>query len=311
MKPSNHPPPTLILGTAMWGWAIPEKTCFALLDEFYQNGFREIDGATNYPINKNPNDFRKSERILQQWIKSNGVHDLKIMMKVGSINNLRTPDHNLSKSFLLICYDEYQHQFEGMLDTLMVHWDNREVEKEIEQTMEAFEIFHNAGLRVGLSGIKYPSVYAKLNQKNQFDFRIQIKHNLLYSDYHRYEDFHGKSRFITYGINAGGIKLNEKSYTVNSSLKLRNAFHQKDHIIITELNQLIEHWNQQFNNLSIQNFNHCGMCYAFHSSDIEGILLGTSHLEQLKDSINFYQKLLNEQYWKLFQKLSQLSSAHV
>ncbi|MEN0006767.1 MAG: aldo/keto reductase, partial [Bacteroidota bacterium] len=199
--------PILILGTAMWGWTTSPQQCFALLDYFYEAGFREIDAATNYPINKNPADFRKSEQILLEWIKANGINDLKVMIKVGSVNNLRTPEHNLQKSFLLVMLDEYRYLFGDNLDTFMIHWDNREDEQAIHASYEALQQAQQLGFRVGLSGIKHPAIHAKVNEQFQLDVRIQFKHNLLYSDYQRYAPFHGKQRFITYGINAGGLKL--------------------------------------------------------------------------------------------------------
>ncbi len=300
-------PPTLILGTAMWGWTTSREACFELLDRFYQQGFREVDGATNYPINKKPEDFRKAENILQEWINAHEVQDLRMMMKAGSINNLRTPDNNLTKSFLLMLLDEYRGIFGPNLYTFMIHWDNREEEKDIRESLEALAIVREEGLRAGLSGIKHPEVYARLNREFGIPFRIQIKHNLLYSDYPRYSAFHAKAGFITYGINAGGIKLDTGEYGESSSLKARGGNTETEPPFIRPLRKIIEEANSNDNRPPVSSFNHCGMAYAFHSPDIEGILLGPSRVDQLEDSLDFYASLKTYDYRDLYQSLKKLN----
>lgn len=288
-----------ILGTAMWGWTTAKKVAFELLDEFYQQGFREVDGATNYPINKNPNDWRAAEKILQEWIRANGVTDLKVMMKVGSLNNLKTPDHNLSKSFLLLNLEEYRSMFGENLDTWMIHWDNRANEEEISGTLEVLQLADNQGLRVGVSGLKKPEIYANLNEQFNLDFRIQIKHNLLHSDYQKYHLFHGKSRFITYGINAGGIKLNQQ-YEENSSLKARAADWVPPNPLIEKARKIIKEGNKNSHRFPLSTFNHLGMIYAFYHPDIAGILLGTSKVQQLKDSLDFMKEMRENDFVDVF-----------
>ncbi|HQU59544.1 MAG TPA: aldo/keto reductase [Saprospiraceae bacterium] len=300
--------PTLVLGTAMWGWTISPPTCFDLLDHFYQEGFREVDSATNYPINKKPEDFRKAEAILQEWIQVNNIQDLKVMMKVGSINNLRTPENNLSKSFLLILLDEYGNLFGPNLDTLMIHWDNRSEENEIRESLEALKIAQEAGLRAGLSGIKHPEIYARINEVIGLKFRIQIKHNVLYSDYPRYESLHGRAGFIPYGINAGGIKLDPKAYNESSSLKARGGNTEEEHPIAAPLRAILGQANQIKGRPAVSNFNHCGMAFAFHSPDVEGILLGASRVSQLAESIGFYRALSTYGYLDLYQSLNSLKN---
>ena len=71
-------------------------------------------------------------------------------------------------------------------------------------TFEAFQIINDQGFKLGLSGIKRPDIYHQLNQKTAFDFRIQIKHNLLYSDYERYHFFMGISDLSPMGLMLAG-----------------------------------------------------------------------------------------------------------
>ena len=292
-----------ILGTAMWGWTTHKSTAFDLLDDFYEKGFREIDGATNYPINKNPQDWRASEIILQEWIKAHGIEDLQIMMKVGSLNNLKSPDHNLSKSFLLLNLDEYQSKFGKNLHTFMIHWDNRSEKEAITETFEALQIAANQGLQTGFSGLKHPAIYAAINQDFQMDFRIQMKHNLLHSDYEKYHYFHGKQRFITYGINAGGIKLNPEEYNSGSSLKARDAAWSPPNPIIEKARKSIAFANQDTSRPAISTFNHLGMIYACYQSDVAGILLGTSTVKQLRDSLQFMHQIQAFSYQDVYDYL--------
>ncbi len=306
--PERHPSisPSLILGTAMWGWTSSKETAFVLLDEWYAQGFREVDGAMNYPIDKNPLHFRLAESILREWIQAHGVGDLKVMMKIGSVNNLRTPEHVLSHSLALILLDEYRWLFGSNLDTLMVHWDNREEERAIRETLEAFEKVREFGLKVGLSGIRYPEIYAKLNREYRFDFRIQLKHNVLQSDYGRYAPFHGKRRFIAYGINAGGLKLNPGAYTSGSSLAARGGDTATEPPVVEKIRQIMAQANAKGDRPRLQSMNEIGMIYAFYQPDMQGILLGVSSLEQLKSSLSFYEVLKACDFRDVFEALSGL-----
>ena len=300
--------PELILGTAMWGWTTPASVCFDLLDHFYEQGFRAIDTATNYPINENTADFRLAEKILKEWIHTNGITDLKVMVKVGSITNIRTSENNLQKSFLLMLLDEYQFLFGENLETYMIHWDNREASSEVRASLEAMTVAAEKGFQIGLSGIKHPSIYQALQDDFPFDFRIQIKHNLLQSSYEHYKAFHGKPRFIAYGINAGGIKLAPDTYHEQSSLKVRGGNIQVEPALLPKLRDLIQEVNQTINH-PITHFNECGMTYAFHSPDMEGILLGTSKLEQLKASIAFYHLLCQGKFEAFHESLVRLKQS--
>lgn len=298
----------LILGSALWGWTITKTTAFQLLDYFYAQGCRQIDAATNYPINKNPADFRRSEKILQEWIQAHGVGDLEIIMKVGSLNNMRGPENNLTKSFLLMSLDDYQSKFGSNLNTFMIHWDNRRDASAIEESLQAFDYAREEGMSLGLSGIKYPEIYFELNRKRDLDFSIQIKHNLLRSDYERYAPFCGKKRFQTYGINAGGLKFDPKRYHDKSSLRVRGGDTSGLHPLVPKLQNLIQAANQKPERPPLLSFNHCGLTFAFHSPDVKGILLGCSRLEQLEDSVQFYRHLLAFDYEDVYLGLSAMGN---
>ncbi len=304
MKPSID----LILGTALWAWTIPRSQAFKLLDDFYAAGFRWIDGATNYPINKNTEDFRAAEGILHEWINTHGVRDLKVLMKIGSVNNLYTPENNLSPSFIQIIYNEYLHLFGEQLAEIMIHWDNREQAEEIQATLEALDHLRQDGVRIGLSGIKHPAVYQQLNNSFNFDWDIQMKHNLVYSDYSRYAAFHGSPRFMAYGINAGGLKLPTASYRQDSSTAVRNVPTKKYQELVLKVASTLENYNATSSLAPLTRFNECSMVYTYYSPDIKGILIGPSKNEQLQSTLTFFQQLQAGQHQELYQQLAALSS---
>lgn len=277
----------------MWGWTVPRERAFQLLDAFYAAGGREVDGATNYPINKRPEDFRAAENVLIDWVNTHGVTDLKVMMKVGSLNNMRTPDCNLSRAFLLFCLDEYQDKFGPNLDTLMIHWDNRDEAEPVAETVAALRDVHTAGHRVGLSGIRHPALYAEQLAGSAFDVRIQLKHNLLTSDYPRYAPFHGRPRFIAYGINAGGVKLDAAAYRADASLRARGGDTSAEPPIVPALREWLANLPEG-ERPKPQSMNHLGLLYALGRPDIGQVLIGPSRLEQLQDSLDWLA------YWKAY-----------
>lgn len=304
LKTNDHP--TLLLGTAMWGWTTSRQTAFEMLDEWYAQGLREVDAATNYPIDKDPAHFRLAERILVEWIDAHGIDDLQVVVKVGSINNLRTPDHDLSKAFLLEKLAEYQTSLRANLATLMVHWDNRALAAELRETLEALAIAAQHGLRVGLSGIAHPASYAQLNHEFGLDFRIQFKHNLLQSDYGRYAPFHGQNRFIAYGINAGGLKLDADAYTAQSSLLARGG-QPAAPSLTHRLGAVIDSANRHLGRPALSAMHELGMIYAFYQADMQGILLGGSSTAQLKSSIDFHQTLKDYDYSDVYHDLASIA----
>lgn len=285
--PSDTKSVQLLLGTAMWGWTVGRPVCFDLLDTFYAAGLRRIDAAVNYPINKNPEDFRAAEHILLEWIQAHGIRDLKITMKLGSLNNLRSPEHNLSKSFLLLNLDDYRYRLGSNWDTLMIHWDNRDDPVAIAETIEALAIARDAGLQIGLSGIRHPELYAGLNSQAgfNFDFHIQIKHNFLHSDHARYRVFHGSRRFSAYGIHAGGLKPDVSAYRSDSSLKARGGDVQTMMPEVEQWRQLIEKQPRPLG------FYEAALMFAAAHPDMEGIVVGPSSQAQLLDTIYTWKNL--------------------
>mgnify|MGYP003486080450 FL=1 len=152
----------LILGTALWGWGVSKKEAFLILDNFVENGGLYIDCATNYPINKNIKDYGLALLWIEEWIKINNKR-LFIIVKVGSLDNLGTPNFDLSSNNILTVSKKLIDTFGDSLGCISVHWDNR-IEnkdfKEVEETVFTLkEIKEKNNLSIGLSGIKNPRLY--------------------------------------------------------------------------------------------------------------------------------------------------------
>lgn len=291
----------LLLGTSMWGWNISKTTAYKLLDTFYKAGQRQVDTATNYPINKNAADWRKAESILAEWIKAHGINDLGIWVKVGSLDNLMSPRHNLTPSFLYLVQDYYQNLFYSNLHTLGIHWDNRIDEKKIHATFKALASFQKAGFQLGFSGVQRPDIYAKANQDYRFKFRIQLKNNLLHSDYDRYPQFHNQGHeFIAYGINAGGLKLQTSRYRTQSYLKMRGGDPTQIHPLIPQIQSVIDRANQCQERPPITTFHEVSLLNNFYQKEIDGVLLGASSKEQLEVSLKFVKLLETTDYQDVY-----------
>lgn len=74
---------TIALGTTYFGTKIDEKTSFALLDEFAQQGGTTIDTAVVYG-QEDSNSISKSEKVIGKWLKSNNMYkEMAIITKGG------------------------------------------------------------------------------------------------------------------------------------------------------------------------------------------------------------------------------------
>jgi len=283
----------LILGTSMWGWTVEKNECFKILDIFYNEGYRWIDIAPNYPINNDRKYFRYAENIIFEWINNNKINDIIIIVKIGSMDNLGGPNINLSYSFILMNYEYYLNKFGPCLSHIMIHWDNRDSLLSIESTINALKVIKKDGVDIGLSGIKNPNHYFNLKNELELDYLIEIKHNIFSSSYEHYSMFHNDSKFIVYGINSSGIKINNKYKKSNSLIVRRKDYRSKKYnIIINKIKKLLENY-KQYTSLPVSSFNHIGMIYAFNSLWVSGIIIGPSSLIQLTDSISFFNNLNN------------------
>jgi len=282
----------LLLGTAQWGWTVPREEAFRLLDAWLAAGHRAVDAATNYPINKNPADFRAAENILLEYVQAHGLRDLDITMKIGSMDNMRSPEANLSPSFVLMMATEYARLFGENLRVVMLHWDNRDESPAIHATLEALaNAQKELGVRPGISGVKHPEAYVQANMDLGLSFDIQLKHNVLHSDLPRYAAFSGpEHRRYAYGINAGGLKL-EAPYPAGSTFLARGGDPEKAAAVLEKIRTTLPKWNTAFVRPPLRTMNQIGLIYAALHPDLDGLVLGFSSLAQLQETLDFWRNL--------------------
>ena len=101
----------IVLGTALWGWGVDRSMAYQMLDRFIMQGGRIVDTATNYPINKRPEDFGLAVKWISDWIVSNGTKDLCVLVKVGATDNMGGSRVNLCSSFILEAADYIKKSF--------------------------------------------------------------------------------------------------------------------------------------------------------------------------------------------------------
>ena len=294
--------PELWLGTAMWDWTVEKESCHALLDEFYESGFRYLDCATNYPIDKDPTHFRWAEKCVAEWIASRGVEDLKITMKIGSIDNSGSPDNELSPSFLSINKSHYQDLLGSNLHCLMIHWDNRKESEQIRQSIETLKEFQKEGLEIGFSGLKFADIYQKEWGDASYTPYLQFKFNLFQSQWEHYKHWATKSKMVAYGLSAGGVKLSS-TYNQNSSLSHRNAVNLYDEKV-KRIKNILETFSFS-QSPAIKSMHQLGMLNAIYSGHFSGILIGPSKSSQLKDAIYFHKLLQtpSSEYLELIEEI--------
>ncbi|MBN8679675.1 MAG: aldo/keto reductase [Chitinophagales bacterium] len=302
----------LMLGTAQWGWSVSAAEAYRLLDNWLKAGFRRVDCATNYPINRNPADFRAAEKILKEYTDAHGLQDLELTMKIGSLDNMRSPEVNLSPSFIQMAGEEYHRLFGKNLSVLMFHWDNREDAADIQASLESLHrLCGNLNLRPGLSGIAHPEAYAQANASLGLNFDIQLKHNVFQSDLDRYAPLErhiqagGPHRYFAYGINAGGVKLHG-DYTDNSTFMARGGQQEKIAQQLGKIQSLLPDWATAFVRPPVKTMNHLGLIYAGLHPGINGVLLGVSSTAQLQESLDFWRNLETFDYSDIFSALKKI-----
>ena len=282
----------LALGTAIWGWAVDKEICFKMLDLFYESGERYIDTASNYPINGLSKDRYASENIIAEWIKINGINDVNIIYKLGSIANTNTPKNNLSSEFITNEFNRIITKFNNNKIILMIHWDNRNNINEIKNSLKHLISLTNTD--IGFSGIKYPEKYNEVIQEIGYDqsFYIEAKSNIYQSFINHYDDMSNNvSRIFAYGISVSGLKLNLSDYSKDSYLNLvrDKSFHGE--IMTGDLKNKIE--ELKLKNKKIKSMYHIGIMLSEVNKNLYGYIVAPRNQSQLFDIINFRKHLIN------------------
>jgi len=282
----------LALGTAIWGWAVDKKSCFKLLDVFYKSGERYIDTASNYPINGLLKDRYASENIISEWIIFNGIKDLNIIYKLGSIKNINTPENNLSPEFLETEFKRIITKFNGNNIILMIHWDNRKETLEIQNSLK--KLINLTNTKIGFSGIKYPNKYNEAIKEIGYNksLYIEAKSNIHKSFIEHYKGFNNnQTRVFAYGISVSGLKLDSKDYSKDSYLNLvrDESFHQE--IMTNDLKSKIK--NLKLKNKKIKSMYHIGIMLSELNEDLYGYIIAPRNITQLLDVLNFRKQIIN------------------
>lgn len=298
---------TLILGSAQWGWNIEAPQAWRLLDAWLKAGLKMVDAATNYPINRIASDFRKSEQILTEYLRSNRDAGIQVAMKIGSLDNMRGPEVNLEPSFIRMIGEEYARLLGTHMSCLMLHWDNRDDTEAIQASLETLTDFcRMMQWQPGISGVAHPDRYATVLSGLKAQVNIELKHNLLHTDLPRYAPLLQQGhRIWAYGLNAGGLKLDD-AYREDSTLLKRGGPTDKGLALTTRLREYLPRWNRT-DRPPITDMHQLGLLYAALHPAIDGILLGVSSEEQLQHTLTFYQNLRDFDYSDVFEALRHFS----
>ncbi|UUT11187.1 aldo/keto reductase [Pseudomonas zeae] len=287
----------LVLGTALWGWGIERDQAYHLLEQFLLSGGTMVDTATNYPINKRSEDFGLAVRWLADWAEHNADSNLALTVKIGSRDNMGSPDVHLAPDDIARASDILMGQFGSALSCVSIHWDNRSDDDvhgaTVAQTVEAMYKLEQQGLAIGLSGIRHPEAYYKANPSLSQKWIIQVKENFkTHAARSSYEAWFPDAKYLAYGINLGGLKT-EVSKT-NSSMELRNinipqAFTEK---LVDFINAPHEFEPRP------TTLNELALAASFVNPALSGIVIGPRNTDQLDSTLT---------YWKSLQALAEKS----
>jgi aryl-alcohol dehydrogenase-like predicted oxidoreductase len=278
----------LVLGTALWGWGIDRHEAYVMLENFLLMGGQFVDTAMNYPINKQEGDFALAVRWIADWVKCNQKSDLALTVKVGSSDNMGSPDVKLSPDDIEQAASTLLRQFDCSLSCISIHWDNRSDDdcENIVQTVQAMSRLNQAGLRIGLSGIKHPELYLKADASLAEKWIIQVKENLMTRKAREtYLPWFPEAKYLAYGINLGGLKSEVPE--VGSSINLR-----KINIPQSFTEKLIDliHSKHEFEPRPTS-LNELAMAALYLNPALSGAVIGPRNLDQLKNTLGYWESL--------------------
>lgn len=281
---------TLVLGTALWGWGIDRATAYEILEGFLAEGGRVVDTATNYPINNVADDFGLAVQWIADWVKSNASSALELSVKIGSVDNMASCHTALEANQVEIAADRLLQEFGSSLGCVSIHWDNRgEDESQVDavsRTVDAMLRLKQQGLEIGLSGIKYPEAYFHANPVLADEWIIQVKENVsTRAARERYQQFFPRARYLAYGINLGGLKV--ESSTASSSTSLRKI---NIPAAISEKLVSLLHSDHSFKPRP-QSLSELALALSFMNEALSGVIVGPRNMEQLSNTMEYWKCL--------------------
>lgn len=297
----------LVLGTALWGWGIERREAYQLLEHFLQSGGSIVDTATNYPINKHKEDFGLAVSWMADWVQQHGDSSLELIVKTGSRDNMGSPDVNLTPDHIERTADALRNQFASALSCISIHWDNRADDEHqmaaIVQTVEAMSKLEQAGLSIGLSGIKHPELYFKADPALAEKWIIQVKENFMTrAARETYQIWFPKAKYLAYGINLGGLKI--EAPKTNSSIELRQINIPQ---LLTERLGYFLNSDHGFEPRPVT-LNELALAGTYVNPALSGVVIGPRNLEQLENTLAYWELLQqNAKKNKGLQVFNQLS----
>lgn len=280
----------LVLGTALWGWGIDRREAYQLLEHFLQSGGNIVDTATNYPINKQKEDFGLAVSWMADWVQQHGDTNLALIVKIGSRDNMGSPDVNLTPANIERAANTLKSQFGNALSCISIHWDNRADEDHqrvaIAQTVDAMSKLEQAGFSIGLSGIKYPELYFKADPTLAEKWIIQVKENFMTrAAREAYQTWFPKAKYLAYGINLGGLKI--EAPKTNSSIDLRQIN------IPPLLTERLGHFLDSDHRFEPRpmTLNELALASSYVNPALSGVVIGPRNLEQLKNTLAYWKAL--------------------
>ena len=190
----------LLLGSAGWGKSINKAEAFKIIEEFQNNGLKIIDSATNYPINGVKMDYGLALSWLGEWIRKSDIGDAKIFVKIGSVDNSGNDDVDLSAKSIRETISKLQELLEDNIYGIGIHWDNRDDYEEVLETVLTMKEFQSKDFKLGISGIKNPSLY-KQTENVDSDWLIQVKeHPADKLSRQNYCNYFPNNTYIAYGL---------------------------------------------------------------------------------------------------------------
>jgi hypothetical protein len=151
----------LVLGGNVFGWTVDEKTGFAILDAFVEEGFSAIDTAEGYPNWVPGNPPGMSETIIGKWMKARGNRNaVHILTKVNSANK----PGGLGAEKVAAGFDASLKRLQtDYVDVYFSHWPDPETGH--EETLGAYDPMVRAGKVRVLGASNYTADMVKAAQE--------------------------------------------------------------------------------------------------------------------------------------------------
>ena len=127
----------LVLGGNVFGWTADEKTSFAVLDRFVDEGFNAIDTADAYSRWVPGHVGGESETAIGRWLKANPSKREKVLIltKVGS--DMGSGRRDLSERWILKAVEDSLRRLQtDVIDLYQSHWPDPDTA--YEETLGAY-----------------------------------------------------------------------------------------------------------------------------------------------------------------------------